>query len=406
MMQIRSDSIMSRMVGTVSRGVRAPIIRNGDDLVEIVTSSVLEAAKDDGFTVRDRDVVAMTEAIVARAQGNYASVDNIADDVRTKLGGETVGVIFPILSRNRFAICLRGIAKGAKKVVLMLSYPSDEVGNHLISLDALDEKGVNPYSDVLTLEKYRELFGYEKHRFTGVDYVAYYEELVKEAGAECEIIFANDPRAVLAYTKNVINCDIHTRVRTKRLLKAAGAERVFGLDDIMTSSINGSGYNADYGLLGSNKATEEQVKLFPRDCQPLVEAIQKKLFEATGKNVEVMVYGDGAFKDPMGKIWELADPVVSPAYTSGLEGTPNELKLKYLADNDFAELSGDALKEAIKAKIHEKDGDLVGQMVSEGTTPRRLTDLIGSLCDLTSGSGDKGTPIVYIQGYFDNYTAE
>ena len=397
---------MSRMVGTVSRGVRAPIIRNGDDLVEIVTSSVLEAAKDDGFTVRDRDVVAMTEAIVARAQGNYASVDNIADDVRTKLGGETVGVIFPILSRNRFAICLRGIAKGAKKVVLMLSYPSDEVGNHLISLDALDEKGVNPYSDVLTLEKYRELFGYEKHRFTGVDYVAYYEELVKEAGAECEIIFANDPRAVLAYTKNVINCDIHTRVRTKRLLKAAGAERVFGLDDIMTSSINGSGYNADYGLLGSNKATEEQVKLFPRDCQPLVEAIQKKLFEATGKNVEVMVYGDGAFKDPMGKIWELADPVVSPAYTSGLEGTPNELKLKYLADNDFAELSGDALKEAIKAKIHEKDGDLVGQMVSEGTTPRRLTDLIGSLCDLTSGSGDKGTPIVYIQGYFDNYTAE
>ena len=406
MMQIRSDSIMSRMVGTVSRGVRAPIIRNGDDLVEIVTSSVLEAAKDDGFTVRDRDVVAMTEAIVARAQGNYASVDNIADDVRTKLGGETVGVIFPILSRNRFAICLRGIAKGAKKVVLMLSYPSDEVGNHLISLDALDEKGVNPYSDVLTLEKYRELFGYEKHRFTGVDYVAYYEELVKESGAECEIIFANDPRAVLAYTKNVINCDIHTRVRTKRLLKAAGAERVFGLDDIMTSSINGSGYNADYGLLGSNKATEEQVKLFPRDCQPLVEAIQKKLFEATGKNVEVMVYGDGAFKDPMGKIWELADPVVSPAYTSGLEGTPNELKLKYLADNDFAELSGDALKEAIKAKIHEKDGDLVGQMVSEGTTPRRLTDLIGSLCDLTSGSGDKGTPIVYIQGYFDNYTAE
>ena len=397
---------MSRMVGTVSRGVRAPIIRNGDDLVEIVTSSVLEAAKDDGFTVRDRDVVAMTEAIVARAQGNYASVDNIADDVRTKLGGETVGVIFPILSRNRFAICLRGIAKGAKKVVLMLSYPSDEVGNHLISLDALDEKGVNPYSDVLTLEKYRELFGYEKHRFTGVDYVAYYEELVKESGAECEIIFANDPRAVLAYTKNVINCDIHTRVRTKRLLKAAGAERVFGLDDIMTSSINGSGYNADYGLLGSNKATEEQVKLFPRDCQPLVEAIQKKLFEATGKNVEVMVYGDGAFKDPMGKIWELADPVVSPAYTSGLEGTPNELKLKYLADNDFAELSGDALKEAIKAKIHEKDGDLVGQMVSEGTTPRRLTDLIGSLCDLTSGSGDKGTPIVYIQGYFDNYTAE
>ena len=397
---------MSRMVGTVSRGVRAPIIRNGDNLVDIVTSSVLEAAKDDGFEIRDRDVVAMTEAIVARAQGNYASVDNIADDVRAKLGGETVGVIFPILSRNRFAICLRGIAKGSKKVVLMLSYPSDEVGNHLISLDALDEKGVNPYSDVLTLEKYRELFGYEKHRFTGVDYVAYYEELIKESGAEVEIVFANDPRAILSYTKNVINCDIHTRVRTKRLLKAAGAEKVYGLDDIMTASVNGSGYNADYGLLGSNKATEDQVKLFPRDCQPLVDAIQKKLFEATGKNVEVMVYGDGAFKDPIGKIWELADPVVSPAYTAGLEGTPNELKLKYLADNDFAELSGEALKEAIKAKIQEKDEDLVGQMISEGTTPRRLTDLIGSLCDLTSGSGDKGTPIVYIQGYFDNYTAE
>jgi len=397
---------MSRMVGTVSRGVRAPIIRHGDDLVEIVTNSVLEAAKDDGFAIRDRDIVAMTEAIVARAQGNYASVDDIAKDVQTKLGGETVGVIFPILSRNRFAICLRGIAKGAKKVVLMLSYPSDEVGNHLISLDALDEKGVDPYRDVLSLAKYRELFGYEKHRFTGVDYVEYYEGLIKESGAEVEIIFANDPRAILDYTKNVINCDIHTRARTKRLLRAAGAEKVFGLDEIMNESVDGSGFNADYGLLGSNKATEDQVKLFPRDCQPLVDAIQKKLFEATGKNVEVMVYGDGAFKDPIGKIWELADPVVSPAYTSGLEGTPNELKLKYLADNDFANLSGEELKEAIKAKIHEKDGDLVGQMVSEGTTPRRLTDLIGSLCDLTSGSGDKGTPIVYIQGYFDNYTAE
>ena len=397
---------MSRMVGTVSRGVRAPIIRNGDDIVEIVTSSVLEASKDDGFAIRDRDIVAMTEAIVARAQGNYASVDNIADDVRAKLGGETVGVIFPILSRNRFAVCLRGIAKGAKKIVLMLSYPSDEVGNHLISLDALDEKGVDPYRDVLSLEKYRELFGYEKHRFTGIDYVAYYEELIKECGADVEIIFANDPRAILPYTKNVISCDIHTRARTKRLLKAAGAEKVFGLDDIMTSSINGSGYNESYGLLGSNKATEDQVKLFPRNCQPIVDAIQKKIFEATGKNVEVMVYGDGAFKDPIGKIWELADPVVSPAYTKGLEGTPNELKLKYLADNDFADLSGDALKEAIKAKIHEKDGDLVGQMISEGTTPRRLTDLIGSLCDLTSGSGDKGTPIVYIQGYFDNYTTD
>ena len=397
---------MSRMVGTVSRGVRAPIIRSGDDLVEIVTSSVLDAAKDDGFEIRDRDIVAMTEAIVARAQGNYASVDDIANDVRRKFGGECVGVIFPILSRNRFAICLRGIAKGAKKIVLMLSYPSDEVGNHLISLDALDEKGVNPYSDILTLEKYRELFGYEKHRFTGVDYVEYYETLIRESGADVEIIFANDARAILPYTKNVINCDIHTRARTKRILKAAGAEKVFGLDEIMNESINGSGFNADYGLLGSNKATEDQVKLFPRDCQPLVDAIQKKLFEATGKNVEVMVYGDGAFKDPIGKIWELADPVVSPAYTAGLEGTPNELKLKYLADNEFSGLSGDALKEAIKAKIQEKDSNLVGQMASEGTTPRRLTDLIGSLCDLTSGSGDKGTPIVYIQGYFDNYTAE
>jgi F420-0:gamma-glutamyl ligase len=394
------------MVGTVSRGVRAPIIRSGDDLVEIVTSSVLDAAKDDGFEIRDRDIVAMTEAIVARAQGNYASVDDIANDVRRKFGGECVGVIFPILSRNRFAICLRGIAKGAKKIVLMLSYPSDEVGNHLISLDALDEKGVNPYSDILTLEKYRELFGYEKHRFTGVDYVEYYETLIRESGADVEIIFANDARAILPFTKNVINCDIHTRARTKRILRAAGAEKVFGLDEIMTESIDGSGFNADYGLLGSNKATEDQVKLFPRDCQPLVDAIQKKLFEATGKNVEVMVYGDGAFKDPIGKIWELADPVVSPAYTAGLEGTPNELKLKYLADNEFSGLSGDALKEAIKAKIQEKDSNLVGQMASEGTTPRRLTDLIGSLCDLTSGSGDKGTPIVYIQGYFDNYTAE
>ncbi len=397
---------MSRMVGTVSRGVRAPIIRSGDDIVEIVTSSVLAASEDDGFAIRDRDIVAMTEAIVARAQGNYASVDNIAEDVRKKFGGESVGVIFPILSRNRFAICLRGIAMGTSKVVLMLSYPSDEVGNHLISLDALDEKGVDPYRDVLSLEKYRELFGYEKHRFTGVDYVEYYETLIRECGADVEIVFANDPRAVLNYTKNVINCDIHTRARTKRLLKAAGANKVYGLDEIMTESINGSGYNADYGLLGSNKATEDQVKLFPRDCQPIVDAIQEKLFLATGKKVEVMVYGDGAFKDPIGKIWELADPVVSPAYTSGLEGTPNELKLKYLADNDFANLSGDALKDAIKEEIQKKDDNLVGKMASEGTTPRRLTDLIGSLCDLTSGSGDKGTPIVYIQGYFDNYTTE
>ena len=397
---------MSRMIGTVSRGVRAPIIRSGDDIVEIVTNSVLEAAEDGGFEVQDRDIVAMTEAIVARAQGNYCSINDIAEDVRTKFGGETVGVIFPILSRNRFAICLRGIACGAKKVVLMLSYPSDEVGNHLISLDALDAKGVNPYSDVLTLEKYRELFGYEKHHFTGVDYVEYYENLIREAGAECEIIFANDCRAILPYTKNVLNCDIHTRARTKRLLKAAGAEKVFGMDEIMNAPINGSGCNEAYGLLGSNKATEDTVKLFPRNCQPVVDAIAALLKEKTGKNVEVMVYGDGAFKDPIGKIWELADPVVSPAYTAGLEGTPNELKLKYLADNEFANLSGDELKEAIKTKITEKDGDLYGQMASEGTTPRRLTDLIGSLCDLTSGSGDKGTPIVYIQGYFDNYTTE
>jgi len=397
---------MSRMVGTVSRGLRAPIIRSGDDIVEIVTNSVLEASADDGFAIRDRDIVAMTEAIVARAQGNYASVDDIAEDVRKKFGGETVGVIFPILSRNRFAICLRGFAKGAKKIVLMLSYPSDEVGNHLISLDALDEKGVDPYKDVLTLEKYRELFGYEKHRFTGVDYVEYYENLIRECGAEVEIIFANDPRAILSYTPNVLCCDIHTRVRTKRLLKAAGAQIVYGMDEIMNAPINGSGCNENYGLLGSNKATEESVKLFPRECQPIVDAIQEKLFAATGKKVEVMVYGDGAFKDPIGKIWELADPVVSPAYTAGLEGTPNELKLKYLADNEFANLSGEELKEAIKGKIQEKDDDLYGQMASEGTTPRRLTDLIGSLCDLTSGSGDKGTPIVYIQGYFDNYTTE
>ena len=397
---------MSRMVGTVSRGIRTPIIRSGDDLVKIVTTSLLEAASEDGFAFRDRDIVAMTEAIVARAQGNYATVDEIANDVRAKLGGETVGVIFPILSRNRFAICLRGIAKGAKKIVLMLSYPSDEVGNHLISLDAVDEKGVDPYKDVLTLEQYRTLFGYEKHPFTGVDYVAYYQELIQGCGSEAEIIFANDPRAILPYTKNVLCCDIHTRQRTKRLLKTAGAEQVFGLDEILNTPINGSGYNERYGLLGSNKSTEEQVKLFPRDCQGLVEAIQKKLLEKTGKHVEVMVYGDGAFKDPAGKIWELADPVVSPTYTAGLEGTPNELKLKYLADNDFAHLSGEELKEAIKDRIHKKDGDLVGQMVSEGTTPRRLTDLIGSLCDLTSGSGDKGTPVVFIQGYFDNYTTE
>jgi len=397
---------MGRMVGTVSRGVRAPIIREGDNIVDIVTSSVLDASKDDGFAIRDRDIVAMTEAIVARAQGNYATVDDICADVRAKLGNDTIAVILPILSRNRFAICLRGIAKAAKKIVLMLSYPSDEVGNHLISLDALDEKGINPYTDVLSLAKYRELFGYEKHRFTGVDYVEYYEGLIKESGADVEIIFANDPRAVLPYAKKVITCDIHTRMRSKRLLKAAGAEMVLGLDEILNSSVNGSGYNENYGLLGSNKATEDKVKLFPRDCQPIVDAIAEKIYNATGKKVEVMVYGDGAFKDPVGKIWELADPVVSPAYTAGLEGTPNELKLKYLADNEFASLNGEELKSAIKAKITEKDSDLFGKMASEGTTPRRLTDLIGSLCDLTSGSGDKGTPIVYIQGYFDNYTTE
>ena len=397
---------MGRMVGTVSRGIRAPIIREGDNIVDIVSSSILEAAKSDGFEIRDRDIIAMTEAIVARAQGNYATVEDIKKDVENKLGDGTVAVILPILSRNRFAICLRGIAMAAKKIVLMLSYPSDEVGNHLISLDAMDEKGVNPYTDVLTLEKYRELFGYKKHRFTGIDYVEYYQKLIEDAGAEAEIIFANDPRAVLPFAKKVITCDIHTRARSKRLLKAAGAEIVLGLDEILNSSVDGSGYNENYGLLGSNKATEDKVKLFPRDCQPVVDAIAEKIYAATGKKVEVMVYGDGAFKDPVGKIWELADPVVSPAYTAGLEGTPNELKLKYLADNEFSALSGEELKSAIKAKITEKDGNLFGQMASEGTTPRQLTDLIGSLCDLTSGSGDKGTPIVFIQGYFDNYTTE
>ncbi len=397
---------MSRTVGTVSRGIRAPIIREGDDLTKLVPQCVLDAAAEGEFTVRDRDIVAMTEAIVARAQGNYATVDDIAADVRAKLGGGTVGVVFPILSRNRFAICLRGIAKGAKKIVLQLSYPSDEVGNHLISVDAMGAKGVDPYQDVLTLSRYRELFGYEKHPFTGVDYVEYYEGLIRSCGAEVEIIFANDPRAVLAYTKDVIACDIHTRERSKRLLTAAGGGRIVGLDELMTAPVNGSGCNEQYGLLGSNKSTEDKVKLFPRDCQGLVEAIQKKLLEETGRHVEVMVYGDGAFKDPVGKIWELADPVVSPAYTAGLEGTPNELKLKYLADNDFAGLSGAALKEAVSGAIRKKDADLKGSMASQGTTPRRLTDLIGSLCDLTSGSGDKGTPIVYIQGYFDNYTTE
>ena len=394
---------MARMFGTISRGVRAPIIKNGDDIVKVVTDSILEASKVEGVALRDRDVVAMTEAIVARAQGNYATVDEIALDVKAKLGGETIGVIFPILSRNRFSVCLKGIAKGAKKIVLMLSYPSDEVGNHLVSFDALDEKGVNPYTDVLTEAKYREYFGDAKHTFTGMDYVAYYRDLITSQGADCEIIFANNPKAILSYTKNVLCCDIHTRFRTKRLLTAGGAEIVCGLDDILNASVNGSGYNEDYGLLGSNKATEDSVKLFPRNCQPVVDAIKENLFKATGKNVEVMVYGDGAFKDPVGKIWELADPVVSPAYTDGLDGTPNELKLKYLADNDFKNLKGEELKQAIKNEIAKKDSTVVGQM---GTTPRRLTDLIGSLCDLTSGSGDKGTPIIWIQGYFDNYTTE
>ncbi len=395
---------MERMVGTVSRGVRAPIIREGDDIAAIVVDSVLAATQSSGFSLNDRDVVAVTEAVVARAQGNYATTAQIAKDISQKFGDDTIGVIFPILSRNRFAMCLKGIAQGAKKIVLMLSYPSDEVGNHLVDLDKLDEKGVNPWTDVLTESRYRELFGYEKHTFTGVDYIDYYKELIQAQDCEVEIILANDCRAILKYTKSVLSCDIHTRVRSKRLLTEAGADKVYCLDEIMTASVDGSGYNEKYGLLGSNKATEESVKLFPRDCQPVVERIQKELLDKTGKKLEVMVYGDGAFKDPVGKIWELADPVVSPAYTSGLEGQPNEVKLKYLADNEFPDLAGEELKAAISDYIRKKDKDLVGQMVSQGTTPRRLTDLIGSLCDLTSGSGDKGTPIVLVQGYFDNYT--
>ena len=394
---------MERKVGTISRGIRCPIIREGDDLAEIVVQSVLDAAESEGYGIRNRDIVAVTESVVARAQGNYASVDAIATDVKNKLGGQTVGVIFPILSRNRFAICLRGIARGCKKIVLMLSYPSDEVGNELVSFDQLDAAKINPYSDVLTLERYRELFGENRHPFTMVDYVQYYSDLVREEGAEVEVIFANDPRVILDYTKNVLTCDVHTRVRTKRLLWNAGAERVCGLDDILNTSVDGSGCNEQYGLLGSNKSTENTVKLFPRECNDLVQSIQSKLLEKTGCLVEVMVYGDGAFKDPVGKIWELADPVVAPAYTAGLEGTPNELKLKYLADNDYADLSGAELKAAIEKAIKAK-GDVSGSMASQGTTPRRLTDLIGSLCDLTSGSGDKGTPIILVQGYFDNYT--
>jgi len=394
----------TRRVGTVSRGIRCPIIRQGDDLAKIVADSVLEAAHYEGFPINDRDVISVTESVVARAQGNYASVQNIADDVKAKLGGETVGVLFPILSRNRFAICLRGIAMGAKKVVLMLSYPSDEVGNSLMDMDMLDASGVNPYTDVLTLARYRELFGEYRLEFTGVDYVAYYEELIKSCGAEAEIYFGNRPEMILPYADCIINCDIHTRARTKRILKNGGAKVVCGLDDIMNAPVNGSGYNENYGLLGSNKSTEDTVKLFPRDCRPVILDIQKHILEATGKHVEVMVYGDGAFKDPKGKIWELADPVVSPAFTDGLVGTPNELKLKYLADNDFKDLTGEALREAIAASIKKKDGSLVGNMAAQGTTPRQLTDLIGSLCDLTSGSGDKGTPVVLVQGYFDNYT--
>lgn len=395
---------MDRRVGTVSRGIRCPIIRAGDALDEIVVDSVLEAVQQESFALRDRDVIAMTESIVARSQGNYASVEAIAKDVKSKLGGGTIGVISPILSRNRFAVCLKGIAMGVSKVVLMLNYPSDEVGNELVSLDQLDEAGINPYTDVLTLEQYRSLFGENKHSFTGVDYVAYYSNIIREAGAEAEVIFANNPKEILNHTKHVLNCDIHTRVRTKRILWDNGATAVCGMDDILNESVEGSGYNEKYGLLGSNKSTEDMVKLFPRECTDLVEAVQRKILEKTGKHVEVMVYGDGAFKDPAGKIWELADPCVSPAYTQGLEGTPNEVKLKYLADNDFKSLSGEELRDAISTRIREKGDNLVGDMSSQGTTPRKLTDLIGSLCDLTSGSGDKGTPVVLVQGYFDNFT--
>ena len=395
---------MTRFVGTTSRGLRAPIIREGDDLKKIVVDTLLGAVEAGEFEIGTKDVLAVTESIVARAQANYVTTEDIAQDVKAKLGGETVGVVFPILSRNRFAICLRGIAKGAKKIVLMLSYPSDEVGNHILDIDKLDEKGINPYSDVLTQAEFEGLFGKSCHTFTAVDYVNYYKSLIEEEGAEAEIIFSNNPRTIVEYTDRVLCCDIHTRARTKRLIKEAGATVVLGMDDIMTESVNGSGYNSDYGLLGSNKATEDKVKLFPVNCQEFVDGVQAEIKERTGKTVEVMVYGDGAFKDPVGKIWELADPVVSPGYTRGLEGQPNELKLKYLADNDFADLNGDELKAAIEDAIKTKDANLVGQMVTEGTTPRRLTDLLGSLCDLTSGSGDKGTPIIYIQGYFDNYT--
>ncbi|MFR5266361.1 coenzyme F420-0:L-glutamate ligase [Clostridium sp.] len=395
---------MERVVGTVVRGLRCPIINEGDKIDEIATSTLLRAAEVEGFEIEDRDILTITESVVARAQGNYATIDNIAKDVKEKFGDDTIGVIFPILSRNRFAICLRGIAKGAKKIVLMLSYPSDEVGNHLVDIEELDEKGINPWSDVLTEADFRKHFGYKKHRFTGIDYVDYYKSLVEEYGIECEVIFSNNPKTILEYTKSVLTCDIHTRFRTKKILKNNGGEKVYSLDDILSKSIDGSGYNADYGLLGSNKSTEESIKLFPRDSQALVEKIQASIKEKTGKTVEVMVYGDGAFKDPVGKIWELADPVVSPGYTKGLDGTPNEVKLKYLADNNFADLRGEELQKAISEYIKNKEDDLVGAMEAQGTTPRRLTDLIGSLSDLTSGSGDKGTPMIYIKGYFDNYT--
>jgi F420-0:gamma-glutamyl ligase len=401
---MKGDNYMERMVGTVSRGLRAPIFKEGDNIVQIVTDTVIKASRAEGFSIQDRDIVAITESVVARAQGNYSNINAIAKDIRNKFGDEPIGVIFPILSRNRFAVCLRGIAKGTEKIYLMLSYPADEVGNSLVDIDLLDEKDVNPWEDTLTEKQFRQLFGYNRHKFTGVDYIDYYKSIIREYGTECEIIFSNNPKTILNYTKNVLACDVHSRERTKRILRANGAEKVFSLDNILTSSVDGSGYNEIYGLLGSNKATEDSVKLFPRDCDKLVNSIQALIKEKTGKTVEVMVYGDGAFKDPMGKIWELADPVVSPGYTKGLEGTPNEIKLKYLADNNFAHLSGDELKKAISDYIRNKNADLVGDMESQGTTPRRLTDLIGSLCDLTSGSGDKGTPIVYIQGYFDNYT--
>ncbi|MBW4828265.1 MAG: coenzyme F420-0:L-glutamate ligase [Clostridiaceae bacterium] len=394
---------MERIVGTVVRGLRAPIIKEGDNIAEIISNTILKAADIENFSIKDKDIVGITESVVARAQGNYANIEDIEKDIHSKFGEDTIGVIFPILSRNRFAICLRGIAKGAKKIVLMFRFPSDEVGNSLVSINELDEKNINPWTDTLTEKEFRNYFGYNKHIFTGIDYIDYYKSLIEEYGTECEIIFSNDPKTILRYTENVLACDIHTRFRTKKILKENGGNKIYGLDDILSEPIDGSGYNRAYGLLGSNKATEKSIKLFPRDCQPIVDNIQDIIKKKTGKTIEVMIYGDGAFKDPVGKIWELADPIVSPGYTSGLEGKPNEIKLKYLADNEFANLKGKELENAISEYIKNKEVNLVGSMESQGTTPRRLTDLIGSLCDLTSGSGDKGTPIVYIQGYFDNY---